>query len=298
MFKGLINLHFIKSKNMVPLRQNESWKLEDLLPFWNLTLATKKEHSPMGLNLEFDPIYGVVRLATLGLMKQLRNEFVKETSKANEGFKITIANHKIYLQEPGYKQKVMRTLWQSKREELLSLHKHILIALDWLPVKNQQENESIRTIYTYAIQGYNSLCETYQEDFTSRGLQIDSSYIEKTLTGSVSQLEYLKIDHFKFIPIEELKQKQIKQETLSFKEQELIYFYEKLIPLWNKMVLQNIANNLVLKRIHSLRIDVRENPQDFAKIKTEFNAYLLTQEMLQEKRISEIRAVPLNNVSP
>ena len=109
-------------------------------------MFTKKETVRNSSLQLLEPLTSVTRLAML--------------SFEDVGTKIAIYNNSITLQAPGLTQGVMRTLYGNKRNELHNLYKPIIMATQYYDSTN---NEHIRTIFDFAVEGLKKLATTYSE---------------------------------------------------------------------------------------------------------------------------------------
>jgi hypothetical protein len=212
--------------------------------------------------LDFDPMYGMVRLGIVGLM----DENVKRQGNQKGGIKIAIRSHKIFIEPWNCIQGLRREICIEDRKELLSLKKHIIKALEWFP---PQKCYYYRTIFEHAIKGLEALRRTYgteedgtEEDFTSRGIKQYIEIIQKALDDTDFCLE----EPPKIATVRDKIAKNVKleiNETIEF------FLYQNIKPLWElreDLSLQTLHNNFITKRIDSIRADVRYNPACFKKI--------------------------------
>lgn len=87
-----------------------------------------------------------------------------------EGTKIAVFKNKLYIQEPGVSQGLIRYAYGSNREEIHFLLKPLMRCIDLYPITN---NNELKLIYTQAIEGLKKLKISYNNDSSNVCFTID-----------------------------------------------------------------------------------------------------------------------------
>ncbi len=116
---------------------------DNLLKKIHILIEKNKNHLTMQL---LEPLSTIIRLSMLYFKTQ--------------GTKIAIYNNRIISHKPNIMQGTIRWTFGNKRNELYYLYRPILIAM---LTYNISDDNSIQTIFDYAIKGLEKLKKTYEE---------------------------------------------------------------------------------------------------------------------------------------
>jgi hypothetical protein len=101
-------------------------------------------------------------------------------SYKSDGTKIAVLNNKLYIQEPGVSQGLVRYAWGNNREEIHFLLKPLMRCIDLYPIS---ENEELKLIYKQSVEGLKKLKKSYNNSSSNVCFTIDLyiSILEQTL---------------------------------------------------------------------------------------------------------------------
>tara|TARA_Y100000389_G_C17355460_1_gene460828 strand:+ start:331 stop:1032 length:702 start_codon:yes stop_codon:yes gene_type:complete len=87
-----------------------------------------------------------------------------------DGVKIAISNNKLYIQETGLSQPILRYAYGNNREEIHHLLKPLMRCIDLYPL---DENDELNLIYKQAIEGLKKLKISYNNELSTVCFTID-----------------------------------------------------------------------------------------------------------------------------